>query len=182
MFKQGDAVVHPARGVGIVTSVDERQRRGTSQQYYTLKLLDGMGTRVSIPVSAENTLGLRLGVKRSQLQGVWRVLQAEPGKLPSNFKERNRLVDERLSEGNTLEVAAVVRDLADRERRRGELTVVTKRHLRRSLTMLAGEVAAAQGIQVGAAEIQIRSKLQARPGDTATPAPNPTSSPPSSAL
>lgn len=165
MFKQGDAVVHPARGVGIVTSVKERRLRGTSEQYYTVELLDGMGTRVMIPVSAEDTLGLRPGVKRSQLQGVWHVLEAEPRKLPANFKERNQVVDERLSEGNILEVAAIVRDLADRERQQGELTVVTKRHLKRSLTMLAGEVAAAQGIEVDDAEVQIRARLRTQPDD-----------------
>ena len=168
MFKQGDAVVHPARGVGIVTSVEERRLRGTPEQYYTVELLDGMGTRVIIPVSAEDTLGLRPGVKRSQLQGVWRVLQAAPRQLPANFKERNRVVDERLSAGNVLEVAAVVRDLASRERKQGDLTVVTKRHLRKSLTMLAGEVAAAQGIEVDDAEVQIQARLRAQPdGPTA---------------
>ena len=168
MFKQGDTVVHPARGVGIVTSVEQRQLRGTTEQYYTIDLLDGLGTRVMIPVCAEGTLGLRPGIKVSQLNRVWRVLAAEPQRLPAGYKERNRLVDERLSGGDTLEVAAVVRDLIDRERRKGELTIVTKRHLRRSLTMLAGEIAAAQDVDLDNAEVQIRARLRTHLGDATT--------------
>jgi CarD family transcriptional regulator len=162
MFKQGDAVVHPARGVGIVTSVEERQLHGTAEQYYTLELLDGLGTRVMIPVSAEDALGLRPGIEASQLRRVWSALKAEPKALPANYKERNRLVDERLSSGDIMEVAAVVRDLTTRERNQGELTTVTKRHLKRSLTMLAGEIAAALGIELEDAEAQIRARLRAR--------------------
>jgi len=165
MFKQGDAVVHPARGVGIVTSVEERQLRGTTEQYYTIDLLDGLRTRVMIPVSAEDTLGLRPGIKVSQLKRVWRMLAAEPQRLPANYKERNRLLDERLADGDTLEVAAVVRDLADRERHQGELTIVTRRHLRKSMSMLAGEIAAAEGVDLEDAKVQIRARLRTHPGD-----------------
>jgi CarD family transcriptional regulator len=160
MFKQGDAVVHPARGVGIVTSIEERQRRGAAEKYYKLELLDGLGTRVMIPVSAEDALGLRPGIKASQLRRVWRTLRAEPRPLPANYKERNRLVDERLASGDILDVAGVVRDLTTRERDRGELTTVTKRHLKRSLTMLSGEVAAALGIELEEAEAQVRARLR----------------------
>ena len=165
MFKQGDAVVHPAHGVGIVTSVEERLLHGTAEQYYTIELMDGLGTRVMMPVSVEDTLGLRPGIGVSQLKRVWRVLAAKPQRLPADYKERNRVIDERLSGGDTLEVAAVVRDLADRKRRKGQLTIVTKRHLRRSITMLAGEVAAAKSIDLDEAEVQIRAKLRTQPVD-----------------
>lgn len=168
MFKQGDAVVHPARGVGIVTSVEERRLRGTSERYYTLELLDGLGTRVMIPVSAEDALGLRPGIDASQLRRVWSMLAAKPKPMPSNYKERNRLVDKKLSENDIMKVAAVVRDLTNRERRNGELTTVTKRHLKRSLTMLSGEVAAALGIELEDAEAQIRSRLSHLPVEAAT--------------
>ena len=165
MFKQGDSVVHPARGVGIVTSVEERQFRGTAEQYYTIDLLDGLGTRVMIPTSAAETLGLRPGIKVSQLKRVWRVLAAEPQRLPADAKQRNRLLDERLADGDTLALAAVVRDLSDRERHQGELTIVTRRHLRKSMSMLAGEIAAAQGVDLEGAEAEIRARLRTRAGD-----------------
>ena len=165
MFRQGDSVVHPARGVGIVTSVEERQFRGTTEQYSTIDLLAGLGTRVMIPTSAAETLGLRPGIKVSQLKRVWRVLAAEPQRLPADFKERNRLLDERLADGDTLELAAVIRDLANRERRHGKLTIVTRRHLRKSMSMLAGEIAAAQGVDLEDAEVQIRARLRTRAGD-----------------
>jgi CarD family transcriptional regulator len=167
MFRQGDTVVHPVRGAGIVTGVGQRRLRGATNQYYTIDLLDGLGTRLMIPVSAEDALGLRPGIKASQLQRIWRVLAAEPRRLPADYKERNKLVDERLSGGDTLEVAAVLRDLADRERQQGELTIVTKRHLRKSLTMLSGEIAAALGIELDDAEVQIRARLRAEPGHPA---------------
>ena len=165
MFKQGDAVVHPAHGVGIVTSVDERRFRGTTEQYYTIDLLDRLGTRVMMPTSSAETLGLRPGIKVSQLKRVWRELAAEPQRLPADAKQRNRLLDERLADGDTLALAAVVRDLSDRERHQGELTIVTRRHLRKSMSMLAGEIAAAEGVDLEDAKVQIRARLLTHPGD-----------------
>ena len=168
MFRQGDAVVHPARGVGIVWSAEERRLRGTAEQYYTIELLDGLGTRVMVPVSAEDALGLRPAINVSQLSRVWRVLAAKPKQLPADFKERNQFLDEKLSSGDILDVAAVVRDLTDRERQQGELTVVTKRHLRTGLARLAGEIAAVQGVDLDNAEVQIRARLRTHPGDATT--------------
>jgi CarD family transcriptional regulator len=164
MFKQGDAVVHPARGAGIVTAVEEREIGGTSRRYYMIDLVDGLRTHVMVPVSAEESLGLRAGIGVSQLTRVWRVLRAKPKQLPADYKERNRLLDERLAGGNILDVAAVVRDVTDRERQQGELTIVTKRHLTESMSRLAGEIAAAQGVDRHSAEVQIRARLRAQPG------------------
>jgi CarD family transcriptional regulator len=163
MFRQGDTVIHPVRGAGIVTCVGKRRLRGATDQYYTIDLLDGLGTRLMIPVSAEHTLGLRPGIKASQLHRIWRVLAADPRQLPADYKKRNKLVDERLSGGDTIELAAVVRDLADRERQQGELTIVTKRHLRKGLAMLSGEIAAALDMDLDDAEVLIRARLRAEP-------------------
>jgi RNA polymerase-interacting CarD/CdnL/TRCF family regulator len=80
--------------------------------------------------------------------------------LPEDHKERNRLVEDRLNDGDTLAVAAVVRDLAERERQRGELTIVSKRLLDRGMALLAGEVAAAKGIDRERAELIIRERLR----------------------
>jgi CarD family transcriptional regulator len=168
MFRQGEAVVHPARGVGIVTSVDERDLRGSTEKYYSIELLDGLGTRLLVPVSAEDSLGLRPGIKASQLDQVWRVLGAEPEQLPADHKERNRLLEEKLSGGDVLDVAAIVRDLTDRERQQGELTIATKRHLRASLARLAGEVAAAQSVDLDSAEVQIRARMRTHTSDATT--------------
>jgi RNA polymerase-interacting CarD/CdnL/TRCF family regulator len=93
MFKAGDAIIHPVRGAGVVIRVEKRQWRGNSDLYYRIKLLGQPSTRLMIPVSAAETLGLRRVIPRSKLSKVWRVLRATPKTLPDNHKKRYELLD-----------------------------------------------------------------------------------------
>jgi CarD family transcriptional regulator len=160
MFEVGDAIIHPVRGAGVVERVEERPWRGSSDLYYRIKLLDQPGTKLMVPTSAAETIGLRRAIPESKLSKVWQVLHADPKNLPSNHKKRYKLLDNKLHTGNVFEVAEVVRDMAWRQQQEGNLTTMGKRRYGEGMRILAGEIAAVKGIELEEAEAQIRAKIQ----------------------
>ena len=161
MFKEGDAVVHPIRGAGVVKRVVERKWRGADALYYRIGLLSQPGSSLMIPVGAAEDLGLRRAASQSRLSKVWKVLSTDPEKLPKEHKERYQLLEDKLHAGDVLQVAEAVRDMAWRRHREGRLTTRGKRMYEEGMTLLAGEIAAAKGIGILDAETQVRDKLQA---------------------
>ncbi|MDY6875625.1 MAG: CarD family transcriptional regulator [Chloroflexota bacterium] len=160
MFKAGDAIIHPVRGAGVVIRVEKRQWRGNSDLYYRINLLSQPGTRLMIPVSAAETLGLRRVIPRSKLSKVWHVLRATPKTLPDNHKKRYELLDDNLHAGDVFQVAEMVRDMTWRQQREGSLTTMGKQRYEEGIKILAGEIAAVQGVDLEDAEAQIKTELR----------------------
>lgn len=159
MFKQGEAIIHPIRGAGVLECTEEREWQGSSAKYYRIKLLGEPDTSLMIPVEAAETMGLRRAIPQSKLDKVWRVLRAEPKTLPEDHKERYQLLEGKLYAGDVLQVTEAVRDMAWRQRRRGNLTTRGKRIYDEGMMLLAGEIAATQGIALADAESQVRTTL-----------------------
>jgi CarD family transcriptional regulator len=166
MFKAGDSIVHPVRGAGVVVRVVERQWRGRSALYYKIRLLGQQGVTLMVPTDVAETLGLRYAIPRSRLKQVWRVLRADPERLPANHKQRYQLLREKLHAGNVFQVAEVVRDMAWRQEREGRLTTVGRRIYEEGIALLAGEIAATQGVDMADAETQVAARL----GESLSPA------------
>ena len=158
-FKAGDAVVHRVRGAGVVVGVEERQWRGSSEMYYRIQLLNSTKSRLMVPASAAEKIGLRHPIPQSKLEQVWRVLLAHPRTLPTDHKERYALLAAKLSARDVLRVAEVVRDMAWRRRHRGRLTMRGTQMYEDGMMRLAGEIAVVQHIELIDAETEIRNKL-----------------------
>ncbi|MGD2104359.1 MAG: CarD family transcriptional regulator [Anaerolineae bacterium] len=161
MFGTGDAIVHPRRGVGIVTDIREREWQGTNSRYYEIELL-GREPNLSlmIPIEEADDLGLRPAIERSEVEEVWLILRSEPQELPSNHKTRHSLLRDKLHAGDIFQVAEVLRDLTWRRQEEGHLTTRGKRIYKEALMFLSGEVAAAQQMDVTEAEMLVREKLR----------------------
>jgi CarD family transcriptional regulator len=158
-FKTGDVIVHPTRGAGIVTGIKERKWRGDRAQYYKIKLLSQPGTKLMIPTKAARKIGMRRAISRIKLRKLWRVLLADPNKLPSDHKERYQLLKDKLGTGDIFQVAEVVRDMAWRQRQKNHLTTVGKRIYDEGLKFLVGEVAAVQDVDFADADSEVRQRL-----------------------
>jgi CarD family transcriptional regulator len=159
MFKAGDPIVHPIRGAGVVVRVEEREWRGSNDLYYRIKLLGQPGTKLMIPTSAADTLGLRRAIHQSEIGQVWNVLREAPNELPTNHKKRYKVLEDKLHAGDVFQVAEVVRDMAWRQQEEGRLTTVGKRRYQEGMKILAGEIAAVLGVDMDDAEAQIRAKV-----------------------
>ena len=159
MFEVGDAVVHPIRGAGVVTDIEELRRDGHNKAYYRIRLLSQVRTNLMIPVKDAAARGLRRAIRRSKLNRVWHVLRASPDKLPADYEKRHELLERRLCSGDLFQIAEAVRDLAWRQHKENGLTVTGRRLYRRGIKLLAGEVAAAQGTDLTDGEAQVRNQL-----------------------
>jgi len=168
MFKVGDTVVHPDYGAGVVTDVKDIAFLGNEKKrYYSIELLSQRETTVMVAVRNEEKVGLRSPIAGPKLQRLWRILRAGPRTLPSDHNKRYALLKEKLQDGDILELAKVLRDLAWRQEERQGLTMRGKRLYEESLELLASEVAGAQGSEFDIAEAQISDRLAASIADAA---------------
>jgi CarD family transcriptional regulator len=160
VFEVGDAVVHPIRGAGVVTDIEELQRQGSNKAYYKIKLLSEVPTSLMIPVEEAKKIGLRYAIRQSKLNRVWSVLHSDPKKLPSNYKARYKVVESKLRTGDPLQIAEAVRDMAWRQKKKGSLNTRGRRMHKKGMRFLAGEIAATQGIDLTDGEDQLRCQLR----------------------
>lgn len=161
MFSVGDRVFYPVNGAGIITQKHALQEFDDSTQCYTIEIIGRTKTTLRVPVKQAEVLGLRRVVEGSGLACVWDVLTATPEELPANYKLRYTLLEGKLQTGAVLQIAEVVRDLAWLLRVEEYLNMPGKRIYNRGLQLLVSELAAAQEIEIRAAELQVAEILRA---------------------
>jgi CarD family transcriptional regulator len=159
-FEVGDAVVHPAHGAGIITGYKKFKRQGEDQRYYTIKLLGKAKTSLMIPVKSADEVGVRSALSKSELERLWQIMGNKPQSLPDDYKKRHRLVNKKLRAGDALQIAEVIRDMGWRQQELEDLTKKGQRLYQEGIEKLAGEVAAARGIDLLTAEKQVRKRLR----------------------
>jgi CarD family transcriptional regulator len=160
VFKVGDKVFHPIHGAGLVVEVKERRSLGPPKRYYSIELLSQPKTLLMVPVGNAQEIGLRSSMPSSDLKQVWTVLRAAPETLPSDHEQRYELLRDRLRGGDTMEIAAALRDMAWREGQERRLTKQGKRLYDESLALLAGEIAITRDEELSTAEAQIMDTLR----------------------
>ena len=159
MFQVGDAVVHPAQGAGVVTDIEELRRRGQDRSYYRIELTSPPRTSVMVPVDDAEERGVREAISGSGLKRVWRVLTGSPQMLPDDFATRRAAIKGKLSSGKIRRVAEALRDLAWRRRQEGSLTTTERRLYRKGMDILAGEIAAAKGVDLEDVKLQVGRQI-----------------------
>lgn len=112
-----------------------------------------------VPVKTAQKIGLRSPLQQSDLAQIWGVLKDDPETLPTDHEQRYELLKDRLREGDTLHIAAALRDMAWRQETERRLTKQGKQIYEESLSLLAGEVAIIQDSDLAAAEAQIVKAL-----------------------
>ena len=160
MFSVGDEVVHRVHGACTIIEKKEIQITETSNCYFMIEMVGPQSTlMVPIdkarqclrPVSRMTTLR-RLLVDR---------LAGQPSQLPKDYKERAEQIENKLKSGETKKWIEVVRDLTHRQEQ-GWKSRVDQRLLDRTMHLLAGEFALAQGIDPEKAETHLASVVERR--------------------
>jgi len=161
MFHVGETVVHPVYGAGKIREIKELSSLGGEEKrYYSIQLIGDPDTTVMVPLEREAEVGLREPIPEIELRSVWRVLRAAPKKLPSDYRTRCKVVEEKLCEGDLGQIAEVVRDLAARREMERRLTVRGKRFYQEGMQRLVSEIAGAEGSDFATAESEIAEVLQ----------------------
>jgi CarD family transcriptional regulator len=136
-FDEGDNVVYPHHGAGVVLKKETRELLGEKRDYLTIKILHNDMT-VMVPCENAGRAGLRRVINEVQVKKVIDVLTDDVSEMPKNWNRRFKYNREKIKTGDVFELAEVVRNLAIREWEKG-LSTGEKQMYTRAKKILASE-------------------------------------------
>ncbi len=141
VFREGDKVSYPHHGAAIVVERADRMVFGERRAYLTLRLRHGDLT-LMVPVDRTGQVGLRPVATKRQIDEVLHLLRTAAGSMPTLWHLRHRANLAKVTSGDILQVAEVVRDLDGMSRRTG-LSYGERRMLFKARELLVSELAVA---------------------------------------
>ncbi|AWE41628.1 MULTISPECIES: CarD family transcriptional regulator [unclassified Actinobaculum] len=143
-FNIGETVVYPHHGAAYIEDISTKKIRGEEKLYLTLRVMQG-DLVIQVPADKVEDVGVRDVSNDDQLERVFDVLRAERAEEPANWSRRYKANGEKLTSGDVVKVAEVVRDLSRRDSDR-HLSAGEKRMLLQARQILGSEVALARGV------------------------------------
>jgi CarD family transcriptional regulator len=136
-FEEGDKVVYPHHGAGVVLKKQTKELMEVKREYLTIKILHNELT-VMVPCENAGKAGLRRVIDEDDVKKVIGVLTDDVSDMPKNWNRRFKYNREKIKTGNVFELAEVVRNLAIREWEKG-LSTGEKQMYTRAKKILASE-------------------------------------------
>lgn len=144
MFKDGDQVVLPPYGVGVVSGTVTKTVAGSDHEYFAVDFPNGT-SRAFVPVKAPQEAGLRPALTSEEVDNVLERLKDGHITLPKQWAARHRRVSDILTSGDPYQIATLASELRRWDEERG-LPDLDRQAYRRALTLLEGEIRAVRGI------------------------------------
>jgi CarD family transcriptional regulator len=136
-FEEGDKVVYPHHGAGLVLKKQTKELLGVKREYLTIQILHNDLT-VMVPCENAAKAGLRRVIDEDDVKKVIGVLTDDVSEMPKNWNRRFKYNREKIKTGDVFELAEVVRNLAIREWEKG-LSTGEKQMYTRAKKILASE-------------------------------------------
>ncbi|MDP3278727.1 MAG: CarD family transcriptional regulator [Deltaproteobacteria bacterium] len=155
-FKVGEKAVHPAHGVGEVMGIEVRDIAGNRASFYVIKILE-TGTKVMVPVTAPESVGLRAIMSTTEANKVLEVFRVDERSVGSGpWNRRQRAYNEMIKSGSPYEVAKVLRDLYSiKFKNEKDLSYGERRLMEQARGLLFREIALAKKVTESAIEEEI---------------------------
>jgi CarD family transcriptional regulator len=144
-YKVGDKVVYPLHGVGIISSIEDREVLGEVRSYYVIKLSISDMT-VMIPTNKSVELGLRMIVSDRDANKALKVVSGETTEMDEDWKSRYQQNFDKIKSGSIINVAEVVRNLFHRNRVK-ELSIMEKKLYENAYRLLVDEISYAKDLE-----------------------------------
>lgn len=157
MFREGDKIVHPMHGAGIVESIVEQKVNGVTRTYYVLKL-PVRSMVVMIPTDNSQEIGVRPIIDSARADQILAQLPGIQVDFDQNWNRRYRENMERLKSGDLLEVARVIKGLMLRDGERG-LSTGERKMLHSAKEILISEIVLSQSVSYEDVEERINKAL-----------------------
>ena len=150
MFQQGDKVVYPIHGAGVIEGLEKKSVDGAEQTYYTLSIPVG---NLKISVSAKNAenVGIRKIMPKEDLSNTISKVQYLPVKMSDNWNQRYKDNMSKIKTGNLVEVCEVFRNLRLREKDRS-LSSAEKKVLTTAKQIILSEIILSYSVEKSQAE------------------------------
>lgn len=155
MYQQGDKIVYPLYGAGIIEEIIQQEFDGAVHTYYALNIPIG-NLKIQISAAKTSELGVRYVLPLRNIlldlhQSIKTVLPQ-----PENWNVRYKQNIERMKTGNILDVASVYNELLRRERSRG-LSTAEKKMLTTAKQIILSELVLAMDAERNEAEDVLNS-------------------------
>src|ERR1019366_717154 len=149
-FKVGEKLVYPNHGVTIVEQIGSSPIMGADDTYYHLRLLAN-NSRLMVPITNTDRVGLRPLYKQTQIKGLLSLLEETTQKAHTDWKGRYRENLEKMKTGRLEDVAEVLKNLSEVQKKKS-LSFREKKMYDRAKYLLVSEVAIVKnvpGIEAG---------------------------------
>jgi CarD family transcriptional regulator len=143
VFSEGDTVVHPQHGAGVVERRETRQVAGEDREYLVVRIIHSDLT-LSVPADGTQEAGLRPVMDDAAIERLVEVLTHASDEPEVTFNRRFRANREKLRSGDVMELAEVIRDLAQRDNAKG-LSTAERQMLAQAKRVLASELRFVRG-------------------------------------
>ena len=155
----GDRVVYASHGAGHVAAREERVVLGQRQEVVVLALAGGLS--VELPVERAHEL-LRPLASESDMSRVQKTLGADQAVNSDPWLKRRRDSQAKLTGGDPIELAEIIRDSAYREstlRAKSQLSPGERDLFMKARQLLSTEIALARGVEPAEANAWIDAQL-----------------------
>ncbi len=157
-FKVGDKLVYPNHGVTIVEHIGESPIMPAGDSYYHLRLL-ATNSRLVVPITNTDRVGLRRLYQQKEIKGLLSLLEEKLVKSHTDWKGRYRENLEKMKTGRLEDVADVLKNLNEVQKRKS-LSFREKKMYDRAKYLLVSEVAIIKGVPEMEAEKLIAKALE----------------------
>jgi len=156
-FRVGDKVVYPNHGVGIIEEITRRSVNGIPEEFYMLRIHSN-ASLVMVPTSNVKSVGLRKIIKKSDVGGLFKILENDFFEPEADWKGRYKDHSEKMRTGSIFQVAEVLKNLVYLSFKKS-LSFREKRMLDRAKQLIISEVATVRNLNEKSVEDQIDRAL-----------------------
>ncbi|MGN0135790.1 CarD family transcriptional regulator [Anaerotignum sp.] len=142
MFEQGQKIIYPMHGVGIIESIEK--------EYCVIRIPYG-NVRIRIPLANAEKIGLRPLLQREEIETLLREKPMQKTAGGENWNQRNKENIQRLKSGKLDQAAEVVKQLLERNEKK-KLSVIENRLLSMAWQIVLSEIISVYEINRGEAE------------------------------
>jgi len=160
-FNQGDKIVYPLYGAGIIESIEPKEVDGRENWYYVLRIPIG-DLKIVIAAEKAQSLGIRAIYDKDTLSQMMDTVAALPIDVPENWNLRYKENMDRIRSGKLEEVALVYRCLWERERERG-LSTAEKKMMTTAKQIVLSELILSQNVEKADAEQFLNARFKTVP-------------------
>jgi len=156
-FKIGDKLVYPNHGVGVVETIQESLLDGSPSPCYQLRLI-GNNSRVMVPVTNSDRVGLRPLTRRTEVGSVFRVLEDGSFASSTDWKGRYKQNLDKMRSGRLTEIADVLKNLSWVQKQKA-LSFREKKMYERARYLIVSEIAQINGLSELDVEREVEKAL-----------------------
>lgn len=156
-FKIGEKLVYPNHGVGVVETIQESLMDGSPHPCYQLRLI-GNNSKVMVPVGNADRIGLRSLTRRTELGGVFRVLEDGNSDSAGDWKGRYKQNLDKMRSGSLTDIADVLKNLSWVQKQKA-LSFREKKMYERARYLIVSEIAQINGLAEAEVDTEIEKAL-----------------------